>query len=105
MRQEIGRNVVRRTPAAFILVRGTRAFAKLFGGFGFGRGDVIQYAFGPAVNVRPAVAVADAVLVRRNVHNVGAWRPRGSDPVVRLFVGDDDDAVEFFPTALIAKLN
>ena len=35
--------------------------------FGFGGGDVVDDAFGPAVDVHPAIAVADAVLVRRHV--------------------------------------
>src|SRR5579859_5372983 len=92
------------TACRVLILRGTRAFAELFGGFRFGRGDVIHDAFGPAVNMRPAIAVADAVLVRRNVYDVRLRRPRGSNPVVRLFVGDDDDAVELFPTTLIAEL-
>src|SRR5258708_35996490 len=42
--------------------RGTRAFAELFGGFPFNRAAVIHDAFGPAVNARPAVTLATAVL-------------------------------------------
>ena len=35
--------------------------------FGFGGGDVVDDAFRPAVDVHPAIAVADAVFVRRHV--------------------------------------
>jgi len=39
-------------------------------GFRFHRSDVIDDALRPTVDVRPAILVADAVLVRRHVHDV-----------------------------------
>ena len=66
--------------------------------------DVINDALRPTVDVRPSIAIADAVLVRSNIHHVRAWRPRGKDALVRLLVGNDDQPVEFAPLPLLVEL-
>src|SRR5437870_672337 len=70
-------------------------------GFCFHRGDVIDNSLRPAIDVRPVVAVADAVLVWDHIHHVRARRPGTQDAVVGLFVGNDDQPLELAPLLLI----
>ena len=55
------------------------------------RPDVLNDRLGPAIDVRP-LAVAHAVLVRRHVDHVPVSL-RLRNRVMRLFVGDNDQAV------------
>jgi hypothetical protein len=58
-------------PAALCFsAHGTRATSiHVFGAVRFDRGDVIHHTLRPAINVRPVIAIANAMLVRRNVHD------------------------------------
>ena len=73
-------------------------------GFRFDRSDLVDDPLRPAVDVRPSVAVADAVPLRGDVHHVRAWRPGRQDAVMRLLVGNDDQTIEFAPLLLIVEL-
>src|SRR5256885_16619049 len=55
-------------------------------------------------NVRPSIAVAHAVLVRSDVDDVGARRPRRQNAVVRLLVGNNDQTVELAPLVFFGEL-
>ena len=54
---------------------------------GFRLANVVDHAFGPAVDVRPSIAVADPVFIGRYVDDVRQLRERRQDAIVRLLVG------------------
>src|ERR1700751_3884911 len=65
--------------------------------------DVVDDSLRPAVDVRPSLAVADAVLVRGDIHHVRARRPGRQDAVMRLLIGNDDQTIEFAPLLLVVE--
>ena len=60
--------------------------------------NVVDHAFGPAVDVCQSIAVADPVSIGRYVDDIRQLRERRQDAIARLLIGDDDHAVEAGPS-------